>query len=108
MDAGDVRSSAAVAACPSASSQRSRSRITTERPEPTGRGGFKIQAESKFQNFFEGPDEGRLPKSLIACIDPPGWGHVAEWLRSGLQNRLHQFNSGRGLHQSNQQLKTES
>jgi catechol 2,3-dioxygenase-like lactoylglutathione lyase family enzyme len=23
---------------------------------------------------------------------------VAEWLRSGLQNRLHQFNSGRGLH----------
>jgi hypothetical protein len=28
------------------------------------------------------------------------WGHVAEWLRSGLQNRLHQFNSGRGL-QSN-------
>ena len=28
----------------------------------------------------------------------PRWGHVAEWLRSGLQNRLHQFNSGRGLH----------
>src|SRR6202035_2952806 len=25
-------------------------------------------------------------------------GHVAEWLRSGLQNRLPQFNSGRGLH----------
>ena len=24
-------------------------------------------------------------------------GHVAEWLRSGLQNRRHQFNSGRGL-----------
>ena len=23
---------------------------------------------------------------------------MAEWLRSGLQNRLHQFNSGRGLH----------
>ena len=32
------------------------------------------------------------------------WGHVAEWLRNGLQNRVHQFNSGRGLHQSNQQL----
>src|SRR3979409_409941 len=32
------------------------------------------------------------------------WGHVAEWLRSGLQNRLHQFNSGRGLHQYNQGL----
>jgi hypothetical protein len=39
-----------------------------------------------------------LPKPLIAGIDPPRWGHVAEWLRSGLQNRLHQFNSGRGLH----------
>jgi hypothetical protein len=26
-----------------------------------------------------------------------GWGHVAEWLRSGLQNRLPRFNSGRGL-----------
>jgi hypothetical protein len=25
-------------------------------------------------------------------------GHVAEWLRNGLQNRVHQFNSGRGLH----------
>jgi hypothetical protein len=37
---------------------------------------------------------------LIVYIHPPQWGHVAEWLRSGLQNRLHQFNSGRGLHQS--------
>ena len=25
------------------------------------------------------------------------FGHVAEWLRSGLQNRVHRFNSGRGL-----------
>ncbi len=24
-------------------------------------------------------------------------GHVAEWLRNGLQNRVHRFNSGRGL-----------
>ena len=31
-------------------------------------------------------------------IDPGPWGHVAEWLRNGLQNRVHQFNSGRGLH----------
>jgi hypothetical protein len=31
-------------------------------------------------------------------MSAPQWGHVAEWLRSGLQNRLHQFNSGRGLH----------
>jgi hypothetical protein len=26
---------------------------------------------------------------------------VAEWLRNGLQNRVHQFNSGRGLHHIN-------
>ena len=32
-------------------------------------------------------------------------GHVAEWLRSGLQNRLLRFNSGRGLH-INQALST--
>jgi hypothetical protein len=32
------------------------------------------------------------------------WGHVAEWLRNGLQNRVHQFDSGRGLHQFNQGL----
>jgi hypothetical protein len=30
-----------------------------------------------------------------------GYGHVAEWLRSGLQNRLPRFNSGRGLHLHN-------
>ena len=29
------------------------------------------------------------------------YGHVAEWLRSGLQNRLPRFNSGRGLHLQN-------
>jgi hypothetical protein len=34
----------------------------------------------------------------MLCIDPRPWGHVAEWLRNGLQNRVHQFNSGRGLH----------
>jgi hypothetical protein len=28
------------------------------------------------------------------------WGHVAEWLRNGLQNRVLRFNSGRGLHPS--------
>ena len=27
-------------------------------------------------------------------------GLVAEWLRSGLQNRVRRFNSGRGLHSS--------
>src|SRR5712691_754300 len=41
---------------------------------------------------------GRLPKYLMLYIDPAPWGHVAEWLRNGLQNRVHQFNSGRGLH----------
>jgi hypothetical protein len=35
------------------------------------------------------------------------WGHVAEWLRAGLQNRLHQFDSGRGL-QLNQILRDKS
>jgi hypothetical protein len=33
-------------------------------------------------------------------MSSPPWGHVAEWLRNGLQNRLHQFNSGRGLQPS--------
>ena len=27
----------------------------------------------------------------------PLWGHVAEWLRSGLQIRVFRFDSGRGL-----------
>jgi hypothetical protein len=40
----------------------------------------------------------RLPKRVMLYIDPGPWGHVAEWLRNGLQNRVHQFNSGRGLH----------
>jgi hypothetical protein len=44
------------------------------------------------------PIRGRPYKSA------PRWGHVAEWLRAGLQNRLHQFDSGRGLHQYNQRL----
>src|SRR6185437_123316 len=30
--------------------------------------------------------------------DSGQWGHVAEWLRNGLQNRVLRFNSGRGLH----------
>src|SRR6185312_17245574 len=28
------------------------------------------------------------------------YGHVAEWLRTGLQNRVRRFNSGRGLQSS--------
>jgi hypothetical protein len=53
---------------------------------------------------MRGARRGRLPKLLMLYIDPAPWGHVAEWLRNGLQNRVHQFNSGRGLHQYNQCL----
>jgi hypothetical protein len=38
------------------------------------------------RKFWQGGG-GWLPKRLIACIDPPRWGHVAEWLRNGLQMR---------------------
>jgi hypothetical protein len=58
---------------------------------------FGNSTEWSFGNLLE-VRRSRLPKPLIAGIDPARWGHVAEWLRSGLQNRLHQFNSGRGLH----------
>jgi hypothetical protein len=40
----------------------------------------------------------RLPKWLRLYNDPAQWGHVAEWLRAGLQNRLLGFESRRGLH----------
>jgi hypothetical protein len=39
---------------------------------------------------------------LRPCIDPAQWGHVADWLRTALQKRLTRFDSGRGLHSSNQ------
>jgi len=45
---------------------------------------------------------GRLPIRSRAYMSCARWGHVAEWLRNGLQNRVHQFNSGRGLHPYNQ------
>jgi hypothetical protein len=35
---------------------------------------------------------------LMVCSKSVPWGHVAEWLRNGLQNRVLRFNSGRGLH----------
>ena len=44
-----------------------------------------------------------LPKGLASLMYRSPEGHVAEWLRSGLQNRLPRFNSGRGL-QENQSL----
>jgi hypothetical protein len=47
--------------------------------------------------------EGLLPRVVgerrVLYSHPPD-GHVAEWLRNGLQNRVPRFNSGRGL-QSN-------
>lgn len=52
------------------------------------------------------------PGIASLTIDPTGsgpsrsaQGHVAEWLRNGLQNRVLRFNSGRGLHLSNQRLR---
>jgi hypothetical protein len=40
----------------------------------------------------------RLPLGRRRLVLPKTpHGHVAEWLRSGLQNRLPRFNSGRGL-----------
>jgi hypothetical protein len=46
-----------------------------------------------------------LPIPGRPYMSAPRWGHVAEWLRNGLQNRVHQFNSGRGLHPYNQWLR---
>ena len=48
-----------------------------------------------------------LPKGLASLMYRSPEGHVAEWLRSGLQNRLPRFNSGRGL-QGNQGLSFSS
>jgi hypothetical protein len=39
------------------------------------------------------PQPGRRPDTLALLP-----GDVAEWLRSGLQSRLHRFDSGRRLH----------
>src|SRR5580704_13735779 len=36
----------------------------------------------------------------VATTPVPVQGHVAEWLRNGLQNRVPRFNSGRGLQTS--------
>ena len=33
-------------------------------------------------------ERGRLPKYLMLYIDPGPWGHVAEWLRNGLQSNM--------------------
>jgi hypothetical protein len=36
-----------------------------------------------------------LPKYLMLYIDPAPWGHVAEWLRNGLQNSVTLANAPR-------------
>ena len=46
---------------------------------------------------FPRPDRLVLPLFKHSYIAFPQ-GLVAEWLRNGLQNRVHRFNSGRGLH----------
>ena len=38
-----------------------------------------------------------VARRCITCRREFGQGHVAEWLRNGLQNRVLRFNSGRGL-----------
>jgi hypothetical protein len=45
-----------------------------------------------------------LRKELKEFMECRPDGHVAEWLRRGLQNLLPRFNSGRGLHSQYQQL----
>jgi len=52
---------------------------------PTWR--HEIQRKASFRTLGKGGVK-RLPKPLIAGIDPPRRGHVAEWLRSGLQSRM--------------------
>jgi len=48
---------------------------------------FGNSTEWSFGNLLE-VRRSQLPKPLIAGIDPARWGHVAEWLRSGLQSRV--------------------
>ena len=51
---------------------------------PTWR--HEIQRKASFRTLGKGGVK-QLPKPLIAGIDPPRRGHVAEWLRSGLQKQ---------------------
>src|SRR5512147_1074006 len=69
------------------------------------RAGRKIRTASVCQPVRRWISAAWLPIRGRAYMSAPRWGHVAEWLRNGLQNRVHQFNSGRGLHPYNQWLK---
>ena len=57
-----------------------------------------------FRSFQAVGAFGELTQKALIHKHFSQWGHVAEWLRNGLQNRVHQFNSGRGLHQYNQRI----
>ena len=59
-------------------------RRRTRRNEP------RLYAEEAipFLNQGRTAEVGRLPKRMMLYIDPGPWGHVAEWLRNGLQNQL--------------------
>ena len=53
---------------------------------------------SLYRRPRRGPDRLLVAYVWLGVYEFAEWGHVAEWLRNGLQNRVHQFNSGRGLH----------
>jgi hypothetical protein len=55
------------------------------------------RARPEIENGISGKYR-RLRTGLEVDIYSTLNGHVAEWLRNGLQNRVPRFNSGRGLH----------
>jgi hypothetical protein len=62
------------------------------KPAPGGRDALNQRRVRKKPIPFLNPDlntaeVGRLPKRVMLYIKPPPWGHVAEWLRNGLQNQ---------------------
>ncbi len=64
----------------------------------------RARTASNFRTSLRQAGAGCLSRRML-YIDPDSRGHVAEWLRNGLQNRVLRFNSGRGLHQYNQMLR---
>jgi hypothetical protein len=61
---------------------------------------FFVPAQSGFCVVLDACDGVKLHGKSLFLKDFFGWGHVAEWLRNGLQNRVLRFNSGRGLQPS--------
>ena len=66
----------------------------------------RVPWERKICTAFCGKDvqkasQGPFPRGVVErspLLYSQSQGHVAEWLRTGLQNRVRRFNSGRGLH----------